>query len=177
MNWEAIGAVGEIVGAGAVVLTLAYLSVQLRQNTKSSRSNAFSAWANSGGDFTGQLAGDERLDKILREAWLDESSLTEETWVTFAVWHQRFFYHLEAVWQMYQLGTLTKHIFDYEIDRTRQLLATPSVGQWWSAGGNRQVSKPLREEIEKRVSEPSQFAWLLWDKETGFRARDMDSID
>jgi hypothetical protein len=30
MNWDAIGAVGEIVGAGAVVATLIYLSVQMR---------------------------------------------------------------------------------------------------------------------------------------------------
>jgi hypothetical protein len=33
MNWEAIGAIAELVGAGAVVLTLIYLSIQLRQNT------------------------------------------------------------------------------------------------------------------------------------------------
>ena len=30
MNWDAIGAVGEIVGASAVVLSLAYLAVQIR---------------------------------------------------------------------------------------------------------------------------------------------------
>lgn len=30
MNWEAIGALGEIVGALAVVLTLAYLAIQVR---------------------------------------------------------------------------------------------------------------------------------------------------
>ena len=34
MNWDAIGAVGEIVGALAVVVTLAYLAVQIRQNTR-----------------------------------------------------------------------------------------------------------------------------------------------
>lgn len=34
MNWEAIGAVGEILGAIAVLLSLAYLAVQIRQNLK-----------------------------------------------------------------------------------------------------------------------------------------------
>ena len=33
MNWEALGAIGEIVGAVAVVVTLGYLAVQIRQNT------------------------------------------------------------------------------------------------------------------------------------------------
>ena len=36
MNWEAIGAIGEIVGALAVVTTLLYLSVQIRQHQRSS---------------------------------------------------------------------------------------------------------------------------------------------
>ena len=37
MNWEAIGAVGEILGALLVGVTLIYLAVQLRQNTRATR--------------------------------------------------------------------------------------------------------------------------------------------
>ena len=45
MNWEAIGAIGEIIGAISVLATLIFLSSQLRQNTialqqQSSRSSA-----------------------------------------------------------------------------------------------------------------------------------------
>ncbi len=35
MNWEAIGAVGEVLGALGVVVTLGYLAVQIRRNTNS----------------------------------------------------------------------------------------------------------------------------------------------
>jgi len=34
MNWEATGAISELIGAIAVVVTLAYLAVQIRQNSK-----------------------------------------------------------------------------------------------------------------------------------------------
>jgi len=34
MNWEAIGALGEVVGALAVILTLLYLAVQIRHSKK-----------------------------------------------------------------------------------------------------------------------------------------------
>jgi len=34
MNWEAIGAVSETIGAIAVVVTLIYLAVQIRQNSE-----------------------------------------------------------------------------------------------------------------------------------------------
>ena len=34
MNWDAIGAIGEIAGALAVILTLFYLAIQVRESTK-----------------------------------------------------------------------------------------------------------------------------------------------
>ncbi len=34
MNWEAIGAIGEMLGAAGVVLTLGYLAFQIRQNNR-----------------------------------------------------------------------------------------------------------------------------------------------
>jgi hypothetical protein len=33
MNWDAIGAIGEIVGALAVLITLIYLAMQIKQNS------------------------------------------------------------------------------------------------------------------------------------------------
>ena len=34
VNWEAIGAIGEVAGAIGVIATLLYLAVQIRQNTR-----------------------------------------------------------------------------------------------------------------------------------------------
>jgi len=43
MNWEAAGAIGEIIGALAVFLTLIYLALQIRQNTKAVQASAVDA--------------------------------------------------------------------------------------------------------------------------------------
>jgi hypothetical protein len=40
VNWDAIGAIGEIVGAAAVVASLLYLAVQTRANAKALRASA-----------------------------------------------------------------------------------------------------------------------------------------
>jgi hypothetical protein len=40
MNWEAISAIGEIVSAIAVLATLVYLSMQIRQNGKMMKANS-----------------------------------------------------------------------------------------------------------------------------------------
>jgi hypothetical protein len=42
MNWEAIGAIGEVFGALAVFFTLIYLATQLRHNTLSTRASTYS---------------------------------------------------------------------------------------------------------------------------------------
>ena len=40
MNWEAIGAIGEVAGAVAVFASLVYLALQIRQNTRAIRGSA-----------------------------------------------------------------------------------------------------------------------------------------
>ena len=47
LNWDAIGAIGEVVGGVAVIATLLYLAVQIRQNARSVR-NAASLSVNEG---------------------------------------------------------------------------------------------------------------------------------
>ncbi len=41
MNWEAIGAIAELVRAIAVVASLLYLAIQVRQNAEVNRATAF----------------------------------------------------------------------------------------------------------------------------------------
>lgn len=41
MNWDAVGAAGEILGALAVFITLVYLALQVRQNTRAMKRTAF----------------------------------------------------------------------------------------------------------------------------------------
>jgi hypothetical protein len=69
MNWEAVSAIGEIVGATAVVLSLLYLSVQVRHNTRVARASTrheITQSAMVGGQL---LAGNDRIaELILRRA-------------------------------------------------------------------------------------------------------------
>ena len=64
MNWEALGALGEIAGAAAVIVTLAYLSVQIRQNTKASRVAAVQAASENSSRFSELIAGDTALGEV-----------------------------------------------------------------------------------------------------------------
>ena len=56
MNWEAIGAIGEILGAIAVVATLSYLATQTRQSRKATLADVYQNRAVHRGASTLQIA-------------------------------------------------------------------------------------------------------------------------
>jgi len=169
MNWDALGAIGEIVGAIAVVATLFHLANQLRQNTVSVQSAAYADWAKGTNAVLNSSNELPHVDRILRDGWFN-GELTEDTWMTFMMWHLQYFYHLESVWQMYKRGALDTEIYDLEMARSAQLLAIPMVRSWWDAGGRHQVSASLAKELEAVALDPSKFTFVGWDKEKGFFA-------
>jgi len=57
MNWDAIGAIGEMIGAVAVVITLVYLAIQVRQDTKSVRASTYQSVAEALADGSYKLVG------------------------------------------------------------------------------------------------------------------------
>ena len=50
MNWDAIGAVGEVIGALAVVATLFYLVIQVRQSRQATEANTRAIRGNASWD-------------------------------------------------------------------------------------------------------------------------------
>ena len=68
MNWEAIGAVGEMVGAAAVLATLAYLATQVRKSNELARFNATKEIVNQFNDLNRIATTDASLRRVLMKA-------------------------------------------------------------------------------------------------------------
>ena len=78
MNWDAIGAISEGIGAIAVVVTLAYLGRQVRQNSRLLRSQTDSnAWSHYAESLT-VLASSPQASALLVKGFRSMSALTEE---------------------------------------------------------------------------------------------------
>ena len=65
MNWEAVGAVGEVFGATVVVATMFYLAMQIRENKRSNQMLAATRIAESADSWIGQIVRDEKLNEII----------------------------------------------------------------------------------------------------------------
>lgn len=66
MNWEAVGAVGEILGAVAVVITLVYLAMQVRQNTKAVQAAAIDSANTHVSDIRMEIFSDADVTSLYR---------------------------------------------------------------------------------------------------------------
>ena len=64
MNWDAVAAVSEVVGAIAIVITLIYLAQQLRQNTKAIKSATWQATQDAEQRFDGMIASDSLMAEL-----------------------------------------------------------------------------------------------------------------
>lgn len=87
MDWNAIGAIGEVVGATGVIATLIYLSVQIRQNTKAVRGAALDAITERKQfelKWSSEIAGAFRKSIENPAALADEESWQLTEWMTAA---------------------------------------------------------------------------------------------
>jgi len=132
LNWEAIAAIGEAVGAAGVIASLVYLAVQIRQNTRtvrrasarqSSEKNAVAlrSLADYSDLFSGPFMG---LDRI---ADLDPSDRTRFDMV-FGMWMQA----KEQDFADVREGILeAEYAVPYQ-DYIRHVFSCSGGVQWWS---------------------------------------------
>ncbi len=78
MNWDAIGAVGEILGAAGVIVTLIYLARQIRQNTRATRLSTSHSIATAARDWNRPLLLDPELAWTFQVGTEDPSRLDEK---------------------------------------------------------------------------------------------------
>ena len=135
MNWEAIGAIGEIVGAAAVVGTLAYLAMQIRQNTRSDYASRQIALQSEFTRMHEQIASNPALAELAarcRNIELKDLSLSEEEIVeSFA---NAFANTYASIDLTYQAGQMQRDVYlVYCHDFERQMAKYPSIIPRWRA--------------------------------------------
>jgi hypothetical protein len=105
VNWDAVGAVAELLGGVATVATLAYLAVQIRQATAATRAEIRQSIADSQIHYLNARAIDPFLRRATQKA-LSGSELDEEERFGLRVHlvaHLRLF---ENHYSQYRLGTM-----------------------------------------------------------------------
>ncbi len=131
MNWDAIGAVGELIGGLAVIATLIYLAAQIRQNTAMITAQTVQASVDATQRTLLFRAEHGELRAILRKAREDET-LTRDEFEVLATYLQAAFMNFQA-----RLQHNVRGVFDASVNESyehilRDYLEQPYVQRWWS---------------------------------------------
>ena len=131
MNWEAVGAVGEILGALGVIVSLVYLATQIRTQNRESRAAAVNEWTNQWNHFLGSFAEHPNLSELWIKGVRDFAALNPTEVVQFSSHLGRIFRVGENIYHQYKQG-----LFDPKtwrgVERTLADVARfPGAKAWW----------------------------------------------
>jgi hypothetical protein len=125
MNWEAIGAIGEIVGAVAVIATLAYLSIQIRQSKVSSTSANVQSAIASFNPLNMAVGADPELASLVNRGISDFDSLNEKERSQYSYVQRAYLNCFWNVFLQHKLGAMSEDMWLMFAHEVAFLLARP----------------------------------------------------
>jgi len=149
MNWEAIGAIGEIVGAIAVVATLGYLAIQVRHANAVAKANAYREIHQDVGQLFGDVMSNPELYRIWRSGLVSGESLADEDREKLGMMLIRLFGALDTG---HHSGWLDPGLDAFVKTTLDAFLEIPAVQGWWSRQGHLQP-EPFRSVVDAMLRE------------------------
>ena len=98
MNWEAIGAIGELVGASAVFISLLYLALQIKDSKRSEQNIASATLSTNIDLWVRQIVQYKELCELYRLGIDEYDSLDRAEKVRFSLLIFQFLRSAEAGW-------------------------------------------------------------------------------
>lgn len=151
MNWDAMGAIGEVVAALGVIFTLAYLAIQIRQNTKSTdKQNLRDAMEFVYSSSRPLIDNAEMADIYLR-GMVDYHSLSDQEKLRF---HYLCTTRVQAAWTAIDLRTDEAGIADM-FEWVNRMMRSKGFRDWWAERGRYASATSFREAADE-----------MWQKQT-----------
>jgi hypothetical protein len=151
MNWEAIGAIGEIAGAIGVIATLLYLSVQVRSSTLASKVESKLATTRMYTDFLSGLIHSPEINELFLRGRKDLSSLTSDEFYRFSNLALQSFSFFSAGYFQYSRGTLHESDWHENMAVIQFWLRGEGCRQWWVKVGMHMYGSEFVTFIESQI--------------------------
>lgn len=147
MNWDAIGAVGEIVGALAVFLTLVYLALQIRQNTSAVRASALDSSITAVGAIRQAVFSSSEVADIYLRGLASIDNLDQVERDRFRLILNNILWSLWNVYSQASYAGLSTSTWESQRTLIGRILTTPG-GQWFWSSYSEEFEQSFREEVD-----------------------------
>ena len=150
MNWDAIGAIGENIGAFAVVLSVVYLGAQIRKQTAESRLAATRELSNSYQTSLELCFRDKEFSSLYLKATQNYDELPRDD-------RYRIAMYIQSVMRMFEQHYV--HIQHHKVEQTfvdsinlsfEEWLTFPGLQRWWELTSD-MFEPQFREHVDEMV--------------------------
>jgi hypothetical protein len=135
MNWDAIGAISEAIGAAGVIASLLYLATQIRTNARASAVEAKLTSTKLYADFFGALVQSPELHDLLLRGRKDLGSLPREDYYRFSNLAFQACSFFSAGYFQYRQGAVSESDWFESWAVLQFWLRGSGFQQWWGSVG------------------------------------------
>ena len=130
MNWDAIGAIAEVLGAIGVMGTLIFLAIETRKSAIATRQQSYHSIVTRRADMFDSYGRDNETAKILTAGWVGDDLEPLES-LRFAWFTLNFMSHFQDIYMQYRAGTIEKDIWEAEKRMLAAVIDQPGFVSWW----------------------------------------------
>jgi hypothetical protein len=132
MNWDALGAIGEIVGAAGVIMSLLYLASQVRNNSRQLRHASAQAVLDKLNGLIGKLAFTAGAGDVWTRGLSGLDALKDdEELVRFSSMLLQAFWAYEEVLHYRRAGVIEDWAWTHAKAPVEHFMRTPGFQEWW----------------------------------------------
>jgi hypothetical protein len=143
------GAVGEMLGAIGVIVTLIYLARQIRENSRQTRVSSITSINHLINEAWDPIYSSDRNIRVWTMGLRSPGDLQEEDLALFHLFMTRLITVLANAVAQHRYDVLTADEFRKYAIRANSILSTPGGEHWLSAGGNELLTDDDRESFAK----------------------------
>jgi hypothetical protein len=131
VNWDAIGAISESLGALGVIVTLVYLGTQIRQNSRLLRASTSSVTTAAINTTTSLITQDREVARIYWSGLADRGSLSESERQRFDSLVSASLFIIAQEYAFLLDGALNERVWRTRVEGLKWQLRQRGVQQWW----------------------------------------------
>lgn len=154
MTLQDLGSLGEFIAAIATLVTLVYLSAQIRQNTNSVRSATSASISDALSRGTETLSSDPELTRIWFLGSENYESLIDEEQRRFDVYLLTYFRRLENAFYQKERGFVDPDLWQTTERLLANIMSQPGVLHYWKRSKPR-FSDRFQRFVDDRISDSS----------------------
>jgi heme/copper-type cytochrome/quinol oxidase subunit 1 len=126
-----LGSLGEFISGLAVVVTLIYLALQIRHNTRAVRSSMHQDMVESTLRIAESMSDNENVGRIVLKANEDYDNLTREEFIRFEAYAERVFSNFESVFYSYRNAMIEQDLWESWEASYLSDLSREAIRRYW----------------------------------------------